>query len=187
MKTAIIKFKSVSRYQQGRHYDKYVPRLPKESHEAYEERTWRERAHYDSETRKIFIPGMAFKKSLEDISKYDSVKTQGNQTWTKHFLAGILVTDNIELDISIDEVKGEWVDVPARGKGGDTRVWRCFPTIEEWEGKLKFFLLDDKITKDIFEYYMHEAGKFMGIGVWRAQKGGLNGRFSVEKIKWSSE
>ena len=55
MKTAIAHLKSVSPYSQGRFYSLPKENEGKESDKDYEERTWRERLHVNSEGY-VFIP-----------------------------------------------------------------------------------------------------------------------------------
>jgi hypothetical protein len=132
MKKVIATLKSVTPYSQSRPYQ--VEKLPKESAVDYEKRTWRERCHRDKDGI-VFIPPLAFKNSLSETAKYLSIQIsgKGKQTYTKHFEAGITVLDPAPIGIHVDEVTPEWLFVPPNGKrGGDKRVWKCFPFIPEW-------------------------------------------------------
>lgn len=184
MRIAVAKLKSVSVYHQSRPYK--VDKLEGESNDEYEKRTWRNRCHVNA-TGNIFIPPMAFKESLAAAAQYNSEKIagKGNATWTKHFLAGVLVQDGPELPIKASEVDGTWLYLNSDGKkGGGTRVWRCMPTIPEWEATVTYYVIDDIITKDAFEKHLELSGKLIGIGQFRPQKGGYAGRFSVEGVEW---
>jgi hypothetical protein len=152
-----MKLESVSPYSQGRHYD--VPKLGRssgaetETARDYEERTWRERAHVDGEGR-LFIPPMAFKNCLAEIAKYLSVQIpgKGKATYTKHFLSGILVMENLALGIKPDDVASTPVYCNADGvRGSGKRVMRYFPTIHDWSGDVQFHVIDDVIKPDVFE------------------------------------
>lgn len=185
MKVAVAHLKSVSPYSMSRYHDE--PKLDKEAADDHEKRTWRERSHYLDDGR-IFIPPMMFKKALETAASFLSTKIPGrrNATYTKHFKAGILVQDALVLNVKKDDVPGEWLFMNADGKpGSGTRVKRCFPVVHDWEGDVKFFVLDETITKDIFEKTLQEAGNFIGIGRFRPAVGGFYGRFTVEKVKWA--
>ena len=130
---------------------------------------------------------MAFKNALGDIAKFLGEKIPGrkNATWTSHFERGIHIGGDLILPITKDEVEGEWRHVPSDGKpGGSSRVLKCFPTIREWEGELTFHIWDDAITEEVFERYLSEAGKFIGVGVFRPQRRGYFGRFKVVDIVW---
>ena len=187
MKTAIAKLKSSGPYSQSKHYSKEeFPMLDKEGNAAYEKRTWRERLH-SNEAGNIFIPPMSFKKCLDDAAAFLGLKIPGkrNATWTKHFLAGVLVTEPLVLPIKKDAVKSECLFVPPDGKpGGGSRVEKIFPLIPSWEGEVAFMIFDETITEDSFKHHLTEAGKFIGIGRFRPRKGGFYGRFEVLSVKW---
>jgi hypothetical protein len=176
--------KSVSPYSQSKHY--MTDKLEKESHRDYEARTWRDRTHCDKDGN-IFIPPMAFKNCLSASAKYLSLSIpgKGKSKYTKHFEAGVLVMDPLVLPIKKDAVEGEWLFVPSDGRrGGTTRVEKCFPLIHQWSGDVTFYVLDETITKDIFEYVLQQAGKFIGLGRFRPVNNGFYGRFEVNSIDW---
>lgn len=185
MKTAVVKLSSVSPYSQSKFYE--VPKLEKESSAAYEERTWRERLHYDNEGN-VFIPPMALKNCLSEAAKYLSIQIpgKGKATYTKHIEAGVLVMTPVYIGMKKDDVPGQWLFVPSDGKrGGSTRVKKCFPIIHEWKGEAEFTVLDETITKEVFHHILVEAGRFIGIGFFRPRNNGFYGRFSVDSISWS--
>ena len=186
--TAECSLQSIAPYSSGRHYTT-PEKLPKESADAYDKRTWRERMHYD-EQGMVFIPNMAFKWMMTDISKFLGNKIPGkrNATYGKHFESGILVLEGMPLGIDRMDVIGETLFVPADGKhGSGSRVDRIFPLIPEWKGKVTFYILDRVITREVFEEHLTEAGRFMGLGRWRPQRGGTYGRFKVVKVIWSED
>lgn len=188
MKTAITHLVSTAPYSQSRYYHGDPPQGEKESHADYEARTWRQRCHVN-EAGNVIIPPMAFKNCLSEAAKYLSIpiKGQGKATYTKHFEAGVMVTEPVVLPIKRDEVKEEWLYVPSDGRrGGPKRVEKCFPLIHSWTGKVSFMILDDKITEAVFERVLAEAGSFIGIGRFRPRNNGFYGRFAVQNIDWSS-
>jgi hypothetical protein len=186
MKTAVCTLKSASAYSQSRHYTDEVPKLNKESPSDYEKRTWRDRCHFN-EAGNVIIPPMSFKKCLEESAQFlgEKIQGKGQSTWSKHFLAGVLVLEPLVLPVKKEELKCEWLYVPSDGKrGGPKRVSKCFPIIHEWSGKITFTILDELITEDVFKHHLEQAGTFIGIGRFRPRNGGFYGRFIVEKVKW---
>ena len=174
-------------YSQSRFHD--TPLLNKEAKNDYEARTWRERVHSD-ENGLIFIPPMAFKNAMSDIAKFLSMQIpgKGKATYTKHFEAGVMVLEGLSLGVKKDDVEGEWFFVPSDGRrGGGSRVKRCFPVIRKWTGVVKFYILDDTITEDVFEHHLREAGNFIGIGRFRPRNNGFYGRFKVAAVRWVKE
>jgi len=185
MKTAIATLKSVSPYSQSKHYN--TEKLAKELHKDYEARTWRDRLHTTLDGE-VFIPPMSFKNCLSEAARFLSVQIpgKGKSTYTKHFEAGVLVTDALHLGVKASDVKGEWLFVPSDGKrGGGSRVDKCFPVIHEWGGDVTFHILDETITEDVFLQHLQQAGAFIGVGRFRPRNNGFYGRFKVEAVKWN--
>lgn len=158
-----------------------------ESHDAFEERTWKERCHIDNNGT-IFIPPTAIKNCLAEVAKYlsESVPGKGKATWTKHFEAGVIVSDPLMLDVKIGKVECERVFVPADGKrGGGKRVWKTFPIIRQWKTQVIINLLDPQLIDhpDKVKEYLEHAGKFIGLGRFRPRNNGYYGRFEVENFR----
>lgn len=184
MKTATVQLRSVSPYSQSKHYT--TEKLPKELPKDYEARTWRDRLH-TTDSGEVFIPPMSFKNCLSEAAKFLGIQIpgKGKSTYTKHFEAGVLVTDALMLGINAADVKGEWLFVPSDGvRGSGKRVDKCFPVIHEWAGEVTFHILDETITEDVFVNVLKQAGAFIGIGRFRPRNNGFYGRFSVESVKW---
>lgn len=197
MKIAICELESVSPYSQSRYHNTEM--LDKENHDDYEKRTWRNRVNADKDGN-IFIPPMAFANCIKQAAQFLAlpIKGEGKANYTKHFASGIMVADALILPIKKDEVQGEWLFVPSDGKrGGAKRVSRCFPLIPEWRGQVKFYVLDNKITKEVFQKVLSEAGSLIGIGRFRPTNWGYYGRFKIsdkdkngrkiEGIKWEEQ
>jgi hypothetical protein len=190
MKKATVTLTSASPYSQSRRYDAEIPKLEKESNSAYDERNWREHQHYDKKTGEVYIPPMAMKNALMECAQYlgEKIPEKRQATWTKHFTAGILVPDPLMLGINKDETLAETFFCDSQGKkgaGGGSQVPRKFPVIHDWSTKGTFYILDEMITRDVFERYLVESGKFIGIGRFRPRNGGFYGRFHVgDDLVW---
>lgn len=185
MKQCLVSLKSVSPYSQSRFHN--TERDEKEGHDDYEKRTWKNRLHVN-EDGNVFIPPMAFKNCLSECAKYLAMQIpgKGKQTYTKHFVSGVLVTEPLILPVKAGDVQGEWLHVPSDGtRGGTRRVMKCFPFISKWEGDVMFYIFDDTITEPVFQYHLDQAGKFVGIGRFRPRNNGYYGRFEIAgKIKF---
>lgn len=160
---------------------------PKETHDGFETRTWRERLHTD-ENGNVIIPPTTFKNCLSEAAKYltKQVPGQGKATYTKHFEAGVMCLDPVPLPFKAADVAGEKLHVPSDGKrGGTKRVWKTFPRIEAgWEAEVTFYVLDPLITEEVFREHLAEAGNYIGIGRFRPRNNGYYGRFIVKGLKW---
>lgn len=178
-------------------YGKYVSADKKknETHEAFEKRTWKEKAHYDKNG--LFIPGNALKNMLKNTAKFlsEGVPGKGKATFTKNFEAGIQVFENIYLkhpdnkqQLTLDNLIGLTMHVPSDGKtGGTKRVHKTFPQVMEWEGTAQILVIDqlliDYISK--VEDYLDHGGKFIGLLTFRPRQGGQYGRFELIDFKHS--
>lgn len=185
MKLATCKLKSVTPYSPSRFHN--TPKPDKISHDEHEKNTWREKCHADREGN-VFIPPMAFKKSIEEAAAFrgEKIKGKGNATWSKHFKAGILVSDPLFVGAKKDTIEGETFLCDAQGRAnGTSRVLRTFPVVREWKGALEVTVLDDTIDKETFEKTIREAGMFIGVGRFRPRNGGFYGRFNVESVTWT--
>jgi hypothetical protein len=182
MKVCTATLKGVSDMSQSRQHE--VPALEKESKDAYEIRTWREKLHYDKQTGQINIPQMALKQALTDSSRMlgFQIPGRGKSTYTKHFEAGVLCVENFPIDRFKDEINPARIWCNANGvRGPGKRVVRYFPIIPAgWKCSATFHVYDETITGPVFERVLVEAGKFVGIGRFRPIVGGFLGRFTVE-------
>ena len=187
MKTAVATLRGITPYQQSREKDSGDPRGAKETHKDYEDRTWKLRAHVD-EDGMVCIPPLSLKAALAEAAQYckRQIPGQGKCTYTQKFKSGLLVqSELIPTGTYLDKVRKAAVFGSSNGKPGGPRVWKFFPTIDKWEAKVQFTILDDIITEDVFQEILVEAGRFIGIGTWRPQKGGEHGRFEVVDIVWN--
>jgi len=187
MKICTATLKSVTPVSLSRLHD--TPKIEKERPDEYEARTWREKSRYD-EKGLAYIPGIAFKMALDSAAKFLSLQIpgKGKATFTKHFLSGVICADNMSLGVTRDDMQSVTINANADGvRGSGKRVKRTFPIVPKWAGELSFYVLDDTIPKDVFERVLKESGRFIGVGQYRPQQGGTNGRFDVEKVVWSEQ
>lgn len=187
MKKAIATLRSLSPYSQSRFHNSQ--KQEKELADAYEERTWREKCHYDGKTEELFIPPMAFANALKEAARYLNIQIagKGKSTYTKHFEAGVMVFAPLPLGVKKKDVKGEWIYANADGqRGGSRRVMRCFPVVHEWSGSVEFVILDDIITGDVFEDVLYASGQLIGIGRFRPRNLGFYGRYECQKLSFEN-
>lgn len=186
IRKAVITISGIAPYTQSRFHG--TPKLDGELPDAYEERTWKNKAHVMPDGR-IFIPAVSIMTCIKDAAKFMNRKIpgKGNETWTKHFDSGIIVSDNIVLNTKIDDAIKLTAHVPSDGvRGGSKRVLRHYPTVPagEWGGTVEILILDDVITKDIFTEVCETAGHLIGLGTFRVRNRSTHGRFNVTVDKW---
>lgn len=187
MHIARAKLKSASPYSQSRNIDPMDhPKKPKETHDAAEERLWRNRLHVDS-TGHVFIPPTAFENAIREAAKRlaISVPGKGKTLYSKYFEAGIQIPEGIRLSVKADDVPGERLFVPSDGRaGGGKRVYKRFPRIDGWQGELMIYVFDDLIPEAVFRKVLESSGQLVGIGRFRPQSRGFYGRYTVESFSW---
>ena len=163
-----------------------------ESNDAFRARTWRQHIHADADGR-VFIPPDMMKNALAGAAKYlsESVPGKGKATWTKHFEAGamivapIYIVDGEGRQIMRDDVASDTLFLPADGiRGSGKRVWKTYPVIPEWSGRVEVLLFDRLLIDhpEKTEQYLDAAGKYNGIGRFRPRNNGYYGRFTVEQF-----
>jgi len=185
MRICTATLESLSPLCQSRYHN--TPKNDKESHDEYEKRTWREKLYAD-ENGFVYVQPMALKFSIDGAAKRLRIRRpgKGQSEWGKILSGGVMVMEPMTLDIKKADVEGQWLHLNADGKrGGGTRVMRCIPTIPKWKATMKFYLIDDAIPQDVFEYHLNQAGMIVGIGQHRPDNGGFCGRFKVGKTVWS--
>lgn len=183
MKTYEVSIESVSPYSSSRFHGE--PEQDRETKDAYEKRTWRNKLT-TTKAGKVIIKGSALKFALDTAAKQlgKQVPGKGKRTYTAIFKAGVLVPEDIDIGIDAASVDGVWVHVNADGvRGSGKRVMRCFPTVQSWKAKAQIYVLDDAITEDILGEHIDRAGKFVGLGQYRPENGGTNGRFKATAVK----
>ncbi len=189
---ATVRLSSSSPYAQSRKHD--TPKMEGESANAHEERTWKERMHVKvlnrgkpNERRTVVIPASGMNQAIAAAAKFLNRKIEGqrNSTWTKHFVAGIAVLQDIDLHVDPDECRRQSINAHANGvRGSGTRVTRYFPTFDEWEATFEVMILDPLITESIFTEVIEAAGLFVGVGQFRPEQLGTNGRWEVVSVEW---
>lgn len=179
-----VTMESISPYSASRMHD--TPKLAKERPDEYDARTWREKLTTD-EHGNVVIPAMAFKQALDRCAKMLGIQVpgKGKATFTKHFLSGCLCEADVPLGVHKDQVSSVTMNAHADGvRGSGKRVKRTFPVVPRWTATARFVLLDDAIPKEIFEKVCRESGQFVGVGRFRPENGGLNGRYKVTGFRW---
>ncbi len=181
---ATVSLESMAPYSQSRQHGE--PKFENEAADAYDKRTWR--AHLLVENSTVRIPVKGITDGLVDAAAYIGEKIPGSRgkTWTAKFQSGIAVFENPDLGISPNDVAYGDFSCHANGKrGSGTRVLRRYPMINEWKTTFDVHILDPVITEAIFRKVMDDAGLFIGIGRYRPQNRGTNGRYRLAKLLWN--
>ena len=181
-----IKFSSLSPVLFCKHIN--AEKLEGETPQQQEERTWKQRAHYDS-LGKVMIPGFMLQSSLEPAAKLLG-KRVNNAKMGKaltHYIRLIQITGDICTPITESTLEGKIAFVSANGQVGGSKVPRTYPIIPKWEGVLivSYPTIGNVLNDDLVMEHLQVAGNFIGVGHWRpgAPSCGNFGRFSVNLEK----
>jgi hypothetical protein len=174
-------------YSQSHKHDE--PKLKGETEDAYERRTWRSQLNvarlngHDT----VVIPAHGIQQALTAAARYSKrqIPGQGKATWTAKFSGGIMLLDDPPLNIDPATVPSIEISANSDGvRGSGKRVQKVFPVMNEWEARFDVHILDPIITRDVFAEITEIAGMFIGIGRFRPEKGGSNGRFKIGALEW---
>lgn len=183
MYRATVSIKGLAPLSQSKMHD--APKNDGESHGEYDARTWREKCNYDSEGI-VFVPAMAFKQAMDIAAKRLAIPDPDNKraNMTKFFVSDVICENNMSIGIHKDEMPSIRINANSDGvRGSGKRVLRTLPQVQEWKGETSFLIMEEKLKPEIFERVLKAAGMSIGVGQFRPEKGGLNGRFEVSKVK----
>lgn len=184
MYRAVVNIQGVAPLSQSRQH--HTPFLEGESNDAYEQRTWREKCNFDKDGV-VFVPAMAFKQAMDIAAKRLAIPDPDNKraNFTKYFVSDVICEGHLSIGIAKDAMPAVTINANVDGvRGSGKRVPRTFPQTQEWKGSTSFLVMEEKITHDIFERVLQCAGRSIGVGQFRPERGGMNGRFEVLKVKY---
>ena len=184
---ATITIRGITPLSQSRQHGE--PNLEGEHPENYDNRTWRSTLNVDviDGVSTVVLPAHGVQQSIAAAAKYSKrqIPGQGKATWTAKFVAGIAILENPRLNIDPEDVMSIVISANADGiRGSGKRVPRRFPMMPKWETTFEVYILDPIITESIFTEMLGIAGMFIGLGRFRPEKGGTNGRFQTVSLKW---
>lgn len=184
---ATVTIAGISPLSQSRQHDE--PKLEGEGMDDYDKRTWRHKLNVADRGGKptVVIPAHGVFQSLAAAAKYSKKKIPGQRsaTWTAKFNSGISILEDPALGIDPETVASVTISANVDGvRGSGKRVPRRFPVMNEWSATFDIWVLDPIITEAVFTEMLEIAGMFIGIGRFRPEKGGTNGRFRVVKVAW---
>ena len=189
MNTSIahVTIQGITPLSQSRQHDE--PKLDGENHEAYDKRTWLSKLNVAIRDGKptVVIPAHGLHQAIAAAAKYSKrqIPGQGKATWTAKFTAGITLLEDPALNIDPATVNGITISANADGvRGSGKRVPRKFPIIPEWSASFDVLILDPIVTEEVFREMLTMSGMFIGIGRFRPEKGGTNGRFKIASLVW---
>lgn len=193
MRVLAVTITGTTPYSQSRAFDPEtlpdsLQKQPKETHDDYDKRVWREKCTTDA-TGQIIVPAASFKQAIDSAAKMLSIQIpgKGKATYTKEFVRGIAIFEPLPLGVHKNDVKPVRIHANADGiRGSGKRVFRTFPIIPApWGGTLEIHVISETVPDDVVERVVAASGKFVGVGRFRPENGGTNGRYTVTDMRWS--
>lgn len=182
---ATCTIRGLSPLSQSRQHDD--PRIAGESHDDYDKRTWRSKLNVSARTGTVIIPAHGMHQAIIAAAKYsgEQIVGQGKKTWTAKFTTGITFMGDIDTGLRPEDAHEVTISANADGvRGSGRRVPRRFPYFLDWSATFDVVILDPIITEAQFAKMLALTGIFIGVGRFRPEKGGTNGRWAVDKIIW---
>lgn len=189
-----IKVEGITPYSPSRFIPEEHDKQKSESWDDFEARVWRMKAHtrHDDKSDEdlIFIPGVAFKLSLDEAVQNinEKIPGKGNQTYTGVIKMGIAPLSDCDLRVPLSTVLCEKVLCHPKGKRGPgERVPRLFPIVHRWDGEITLRIFNDSLTQEKFEEFFVKAGILAWVGRGRPSTGCPvgNGRYRPLAFHWS--
>ena len=190
MKRCQVKIVGITPYSSSRKTDD-LPMLDREGHDDYDRRVWRQKCTVNKQGI-VCVPAMAYKQSIDTAAYKLGMKVVGRRgaTYKGFFLSGFFCEADTPIHINGKMLKPEDaeccpISAHANGeRGSGKRVPRMFPQFPVWEAEPTFIITDDIITAEVFETHARAAGVVAGVGRFRPERGGYNGRFRVTDVVW---
>jgi len=136
---------------------------------------------------------MAFKQGLTTAAFKLGQKPAGRRgaTYKGFFESGLLVDSDVRIygpdGKALTKADAQMVCIyanPTGRRGGSSQVVKRFPIFYAWQGTLDLTILDDILQRDVVDQHVRAMGMIGGVGRFRPEKGGVNGRFAVVKFEW---
>lgn len=190
MRRCRVTIAGLSPYSQSAAHD--TPELDREGNDDYDARTWREKCTINAKGE-VCIPAMAIKQMLDTTAFKlgEKVPNRKGAMYRSFFASGVncttdpIVTNGTGKAFRKADAIERKISANPRGiRGGSGRVPRRFPEFHDWHAVVEVVVIDDIVTRAILEQHLRAAGMIVGIGRFRPENGGTNGRFRVEKIEW---
>lgn len=185
MSVAKLIIEGISPLSQSRQHED--AKLDGESHYDYDLRTWRSKLNVSRKTGTVVLPAHGIQQCITAAAKYtgEQIKGQGKKTWTAKFERGIALFDDFDTGVKPEDFDAITISANADGvRGSGKRVPRKFPIAYEWQAVGEIHILDPIITEERFRHFFEIAGLFIGMGRFRPEKGGTNGRFKIKSLEW---
>jgi len=191
MKRCIVEFEGMPGVYYSQSANHRTPKLhDRESDEDYDARTWPEHCTTNKDGI-VCVPAMALKQCVDSAAWKLGMKIPGRRgaSYKTFFASGFFCEEDAPIANGkpLTKEDAEMIKIscnPQGIRGARGRVDRRFPQFRGWKGIAPFIIVDEIITNQVFEVHVEKAGMIVGIGRFRPENGGINGRFRPIKFTW---
>jgi len=128
---------------------------------------------------KPYIPAIYIRNALTEAGKQFKITGKGKSTYSKIIGA----TLEIMPEALINDNPWEVYRVAAVNPMTKGRMMVSRPKMEKWGCDFTIVLNDDSVDEVTIKEILDHAGKYVGIGDWRPEKKGVNGKFMITKFE----
>jgi hypothetical protein len=187
MYRAFVTIRGIAPLSQSRMHN--IQSLDGESKDELDCRTWLEHCHYTKPGEDVFVPASALKQAVSTYAPRLNIPDPDNKRakLTKYFVSDVICESDLLIGVKKNQMIQIVIPASSRGNKGaaaGARVPRRLPQIQEWGGSTSFLIMEEKIKPDMFEKVLAGAGMSIGVGQFRPETGGNNGRFKIEKVEY---
>lgn len=157
----------------------------KESYDEFEDRVWKKKAHVATDGDSVVIPGHALHQMLVVGAKKGRLAPKSAKSaregLANRLVTGVQILGDAETDMQLAKAEKVPINSHANGKrGSGSRVIRKFPQWPiGWTATFDVMLLDESLTADDVKAALDWGGKVCGLGRFRPENMGHNGRFRI--------
>lgn len=182
MKTVVVVCRGISpllinRFQESAELPKEIKRSGKKDYGTPRQQA-EGTAYRDDDTLKIWIPTLWFKGSMAVVSS--DYKIPGSRKSVKSIFGGVVLPVNEKCyfkgDLHLKDVEIDSRPVVIQR----SRTMRHRSRLENWSVEFELEIDDSLLGDESVHQILTEAGRRVGVGDFRPQKGGPFGRFIVE-------
>lgn len=154
----------------------------------FENRIWRMKAHTAADGEAIVMPGHAIHQALVEGARKGRLQPRAAKSaregLANRLITGIAILGDATTNMKLSKAVGVAINAHSNGKrGSGSRVTRLFPQWSPgWTASFDILVLDDSLTREDLADALKWAGLCSGLGRFRPENMGHNGRFTVAEV-----
>lgn len=187
-----FQIKGIAAYSQSKMLD--LKRNKGESYDQFEDRVWRLKAHVgpvQNGKTPVVIPAHGIHQMLVNGAQKGRLQPiaakSAREGLANRLVTGIALQGDAETNLTLEEARCVSINAHSTGKrGSGTRVVRKFPEWGPgWIARFGVLLVDESLTEEDLLAAAESGGLVSGLGRFRPENMGHNGRFIVIKATTS--